>query len=83
MDETKQNLEMRGFAPGQIQEITEGIKSGLRVEAYAKNEFFSIQMRQIRLGLSEGLPVEKYARPDISPPLFCQTACKIAPRLPS
>ena len=64
MDSTKQQLTRQGFAPDQIQEIEEGLKSGLNVKVYAKKDFLSIQMRQIRLGLLAGLPVEKYASAD-------------------
>ena len=50
-----------GFTLDQVNEIQEGLESGLDISVYAKKEFFAIQMRQIRLGLEEKLPVENYA----------------------
>ena len=50
-----------GFTLDQVNEIREGLESGLDVSVYAKKEFFAIQMRQIRLGLEEKLQVETYA----------------------
>ena len=53
-----------GFTLDQINEIQEGLESGLDTSVYAKKELFAIQMRQIRLGLMEKLPVETYANSD-------------------
>lgn len=50
-----------GFTPDQVDEIQEGLESGLDISVYAKKEFLAIQMRQILLGLKEKLAVEKYA----------------------
>lgn len=50
-----------GFTPDQVDEIQEGLESGLDISVYAKKEFLAIQMRQILLGLKENLSVEKYA----------------------
>ena len=50
-----------GFTLDQVNEIQEGLESGIDTSVYAKKEFFAIQMRQIRLGLEEKLPVEAYA----------------------
>lgn len=50
-----------GFTPDQVDEIREGLDSGLDVSIYENKEFLAIQMRQIRLGLKDGLAVEKYA----------------------
>ena len=52
----------QGFSVNQLNEIEEGLKSGVDVSIYALPEFVSIQMRQIRLGLEEGLPVNIYAK---------------------
>lgn len=50
-----------GFTPDQVDEIQEGLESGLDISVYAKKEFLAIQMRQIRLGLQKNLSVKKYA----------------------
>lgn len=53
-----------GFTQDQVNEIKEGLDSGLDVSVYAKKEFLAIQMHQIRRGLQEELPVESYASAD-------------------
>ena len=54
---TKEELLNSNFTDDQIDEIQLGIKDGVDVSLYAREDFLAIQMRQIRLGLLSGVMV--------------------------
>ena len=60
---TKEELLNSNFTEDQLDEIQLGIKDGVDVSLYAKENLLAIQMRQIRLGLLSGVMVSKYNDP--------------------
>ncbi len=62
-EEESSKLKEEGYTKDQIEEIRLGQEAGLDVSAYARKEFYAIQMRQIRQGLALGLDVSQYASP--------------------
>lgn len=60
---TKEELLNSNFTQDQLDEIQEGIKDGVDVSLYAKEDLLAIQMRQIRLGLLSGIMVSRYNDP--------------------
>lgn len=60
---TEEEMEKRGFAEGQIQEVLLGIAQQLPVAQYAQPCYNWMQMRQIRLGLLENLDTSIYENP--------------------
>lgn len=60
---TKEELLNSNFTDDQIDEIQLGIKDGVDVSLYAREDFLAIQMRQIRLGLLSGVMVSRYNDP--------------------
>lgn len=57
------SYEDQGFYKWQLDQIKEGLRSGVDVSIYADPKFEFRQMREIRLGLEEGLDVSLYADP--------------------
>lgn len=60
---TKEELLNSNFTEDQLDEIQLGIKDGVDVSLYAKENLLAIQMRQIRLGLLSGVMVSQYNDP--------------------
>jgi uncharacterized protein (DUF342 family) len=62
-DMSAEALQKRGFNEPQINEVSQGLAEGLKVEIYAKDCYNWKQMREIRLGLQAGVDTEVYENP--------------------